>query len=70
MLHDDCTNCDQTTIGEGNGSGLVLLDLSAAFDTIDQETLFNHLEKYVGISGDALKLITSIFLRTNSESYD
>ena len=39
--------------------GLVLLDLSAAFDTIDHENLFNHLEKYVGISGNALKLIKS-----------
>ena len=50
-----------TTIGKGNGSGLVLLDLSAAFDTIDHENLFNHLEKYVGISGNALKLIKSYF---------
>ena len=50
-----------TTIGKGNGSGLVLLDLSAAFDTIDHENLFHHLEKYVGISGDTLKLIKSYF---------
>ena len=50
-----------TTIGKRNGSGLVLLDLSAAFDTIDHENLFNHLEKYVGISGDSLKLIKSYF---------
>ena len=50
-----------TTIGKGNGSGLVLLDLSAAFDTIDHENLFNHLENCVGISGNALKLIKSYF---------
>ena len=53
-----------TTIGKGNGSGLVLLDLSAAFDTIDHENLFDHLVcngKDVGISGNALKLIKSYF---------
>ena len=50
-----------TTIGRGNGALLVLLDLSAAFDTIDHDNLFCILEKYVGICGNALKLIKSYF---------
>ena len=50
-----------TTIGKGNGSFLVLLDLSAAFDTIDHGNLFDIPEKYVGITGDALQLIKSYF---------
>ncbi len=33
---------------------LVLLDLSAAFDTIDHNSLLNRLENCVGISGSAL----------------
>ena len=50
-----------TTVGIGNGSFLVLLDLSAASDTIDHDNLFYILEKYVGISGSALRLIRSYF---------
>ena len=50
-----------TTIGRGKGAMLVLLDLSAAFDTIDHDNLFCILEKYVGICGNALKLIMSYF---------
>ena len=38
-----------TSISRGNGAMLVLLDLSAAFDTIDHDNLFGILEKYVGI---------------------
>ena len=50
-----------TTVGKGNGSFQVLLDLSAAFDTIHHDNLFYILEKYVGICGSALQLIRSYF---------
>ena len=50
-----------TTVGKGNGLFLVLLDLSAAFDTIDHDNLFYILEKYVGIGDSALRLIRSYF---------
>ena len=50
-----------TMVGKGNGSYLVLLDLSAAFDTIDHDTLFVILEKYIGITGSALQLLKSYF---------
>ena len=50
-----------TTVGKCNGSFLVLLDLSAAFDTIDNDNLFYILEKYVGIGGSVLRLIRSHF---------
>ena len=40
---------------------LVLLDWSAAFDTIDHDNSLYILEKYVGIGGSALRLIRSYF---------
>ena len=40
---------------------LVLLELSTAFDTIDHDNLFCILEQYVGIYGNALKLIKYSF---------
>ena len=56
-VYNDITN----TIGRGNCARLVLLDLSAAFDTIEHDNLFCIIEKYVEICGNALKLIKSYF---------
>ena len=50
-----------TTVGKGNGTFFVLLDLSAALDTIDQNNFLYILEIYVGIGGSALRLIRSYF---------
>ena len=50
-----------TSVGKCNGSFLVLLDLSAAFDTINHDNLFYILEKYVGIGSSTLRLIRSYF---------
>ena len=55
-------NNSVTTISRGNGAMLVLLDLSAAFNTIDHDNPFCILEKYVGICVNALKLIKSYIL--------
>ena len=44
---------------KGRVTALTLLDLSAAFDTIDHLTLFNRLSSWYGISGIALECFTS-----------
>jgi len=49
VTHDLLLSSDR-----GRISLLVLLDLSAAFDTIDHNILLNRLENYVGICGTAL----------------
>ena len=43
----------------GKPTALVLLDLSAAFDTIDDTTLLNCLKSWFGVCGTALKWFTS-----------
>src|SRR5437867_4904910 len=48
-------------------SALVLLDLSAAFDTIDHNILLSRLTSNFGVSGSALSLISS-YLSNRSQS--
>ena len=48
-------------------SALVLLDLSAAFDTIDHNILLDRLSRTFGITGNALSLLSS-YLQNRSQS--
>ena len=44
-----------TSMDKGAAVGLVLLDLSAAFDTIDHSIIFKCLQHWYGIDGIVLK---------------
>ena len=57
------STCDQ--INAGDHTGLILLDLKKAFDTVCHNILLRKLEHY-GIRGHALKLVNS-FLRTRHQ---
>ena len=43
-------------------SALVMLDMSAAFDTVDHQILLTRLHSYFGICGSALELLSSYLL--------
>jgi hypothetical protein len=44
---------------ENKATVVMLLDLSAAFDTVDHNVLIRILEKEIGITGNALKWFKS-----------
>ena len=48
-----------TSMDKGAAVGLVLLDLSAAFDTIDHSIIFKCLQHWYGIDGIVLKWVQS-----------
>jgi len=43
----------------GNHAAMILLDLSAAFDSIDHPILLTRLKQFVGIQGTVLKWLAS-----------
>ena len=47
------------SLSRGEPTALVLLDLFAAFDTIDQSTLLSSLPIWFGVGGSVLKWFTS-----------
>ena len=51
-VHSDIVSA----IDKGRGVFLILLDLSAAFDTVDHMILLSFLKDYIGLDGPALKL--------------
>ena len=53
------TNDLLLTLDSGENAILILLDLSAAFDTVDHNTLLSRLEQWVGIGGTALRWFSS-----------
>jgi hypothetical protein len=53
----------QRITGNEEEAVLILLDSSAAFDTVDHQILINKLENDFMIKGDALKLLTSYLHR-------
>ena len=50
------------SLSRGEATALVLLDLSAAFDTIDHTTLLSYLLHWFGVGGSALKWFSSYLM--------
>ena len=66
-IHNDILRA----VDKGKGVCLVLLDLSAAFDTVDHTILLTFLQKYIGLDGVALAMMRSYLKdRTQCVSID
>ena len=55
------TNDIMLSLGKGENVFLVLLDLSAAFDTVNHSLLLARLQKSYGIGGTVLQWLNSYF---------
>ena len=53
------------SLAKGEPTALVLLDLSATFDTIDHSTLLGCLQSWFGVCGSALSWFTSYLAECN-----
>ena len=62
LLLLNVTNSVLTAFDNNQAVVLLLLDLSAAFDTVDQEKLLSILNKEIGITGTALKWFSSFLM--------
>ena len=54
-VHNDIVSA----VDKGHGVCLILLDLSAAFDTVDHSILLTFLREYVGLGGSVINLFES-----------
>ena len=57
-VHNDIS----VSLDKGHVTALTLPDLSAAFDTIDHNTLTNRLAEWYGVSGMALVWLNPTFV--------
>ena len=55
-------------LDKGRGVALVLLDLSAAFDTINPDGVMNNLEKHIGVKGGALCWLRNYLNKRNQRN--